>query len=55
MKVTKLIREYVEERVSKVYDAKENPYAYQAELDKKKLEDFQERSAISKENFSMLS
>lgn len=42
MKVTKLIREYVEEQVSKVYDAKVNPYSEQAELDKKKIEAFKE-------------
>lgn len=41
MKVTKLIREYVEEQVSKVYDAKENPYTRYAKLDEMKLEDFQ--------------
>ena len=40
MKVTKLIREYVEEQVSKAYDARNNPYAEQAELDRQKLEDF---------------
>lgn len=54
MKVTKLIREYVEEQVSKVYDSKENPYSKQAELDKQMLEDFQnelrtkQREAIEK-------
>jgi hypothetical protein len=41
MRVTKLIREYVEDRVSAAYNAKENPYAWQAELDQKKLEDLQ--------------
>lgn len=54
MKVTKLIREYVEEQVSKVYDAKVNPYSEQAELDRKMLEAFEEelkdqqRKAIDK-------
>jgi hypothetical protein len=42
MKVTKLIREYVTDEVSKVYDAKVNPYTKQAELDRKKLDDLQE-------------
>lgn len=42
MKVTKLIREYVEAQVSKVYDAKENPYSKQAEIDRQKLMDFEE-------------
>lgn len=42
MKVTKLIREYVEEQVSKVYDAKVNPYFEQAELDRQKLKAFEE-------------
>lgn len=42
MKVTKLIREYVEEQVSKVFDAKENPYSKQAEIDRQKLKDFEE-------------
>lgn len=40
MKITKLIREYVEEQVSKVYDAKKNPYSEQATIDKQKLKDF---------------
>lgn len=40
MKITKLIREYVEEQVSKVYDAKQNPYSEQAALDRQKIEDF---------------
>lgn len=43
MKVTKLIREYVEEQVSKVYDAKVNPYAKQAEIDLKTIEEFEEQ------------
>ena len=41
MKVTKLIREYVEEQVSKVYDAKQSPYAEQAKLDKQMIKDFE--------------
>ena len=41
MKVTKLIREYVEEQVAKVYNSKENPYSKQAKLDKQTIEDFQ--------------
>lgn len=54
MKVTKLIREYVEEQVSKVYNAKENPYSEQATLDRQKLKDFthelheQQKEAIVK-------
>lgn len=42
MKVTKLIREYVEEQVSKVYDSKVNPYSEQAEIDRKKIKALQE-------------
>lgn len=42
MKITKLIREYVEEQVAKVYDARENPYTAQAEADKLKIEAFEE-------------
>ena len=41
MKVTKLIREYVEEQVSKAYKAKENPYSEQAKIDKQKIKDFE--------------
>lgn len=41
MKVTKLIREYVTEEVSKVYDAKVNPYSEQAEIDKEELKKFE--------------
>ena len=41
MKVTKLIREYVEEQVSKVYDTKINPYSEQAEIDRQKIKDFE--------------
>ncbi len=37
MKVTKLIREYVEEQVSKVYESKENPYSEQANKDREKI------------------
>lgn len=40
MKVTKLIREYVEEEVGKVYNAKVNPYSEQAELDRQKIKEF---------------
>lgn len=42
MKVTKLIREYITEQVSKAYDAKNNPYFEQAELDRQKLKAFEE-------------
>lgn len=42
MKVTKLIREYVTDEVSKVYDAKVNPYSEQAKIDKEKIEVFKE-------------
>ena len=54
MKVTKLIREYVEEQVAKVYNAKVNPYSEQAEIDRQKLKAFEEeirdqqRKAIEK-------
>ena len=54
MKVTKLIREYVEEQVGKVYAAKVNPYSEQAEIDRQKLKAFEEelrtqqREAIEK-------
>ena len=54
MKVTKLIREYVTEQVSKVYNDKVNPYSEQAELDRQKIEAFreelknQQREAIEK-------
>jgi hypothetical protein len=43
MKVTKLIREYVEEQVAKVYDAKVNPYSEQAESDRQMLKAFEEK------------
>lgn len=46
MKVTKLIREYVEEQVSKVYDAKVNPYTEQAELDRQKVKAFTEELRV---------
>lgn len=39
MKVTKLIREYVEDEVAKVYDVKVNPYSEQAKLDRQKIEE----------------
>lgn len=42
MKVTKLIREYVEEQVSKVYDAKENPYYEQSKMDAQKIAEFKD-------------
>lgn len=54
MKVTKLIREYVTDEVSKVYNAKVNPYSKQAEIDRQKLKAFgeelrdQQREAIEK-------
>ena len=43
MKVTKLLREYVEEQVGKVYDAKVNPYTKQADNDRQKLKAFEEK------------
>lgn len=43
MKVTKLIREYVEEQVSKAYAAKHNPYSEQAKLDAQMIEEFKEK------------
>ena len=42
MKVTKLIREYVEEEVYKVYDSKQNPYSEQASIDRKKIADLRD-------------
>lgn len=54
MKVTKLIREYVEEQVAAAYNSKENPYAAQAAMDKQMLEAFtqelhdQQKEAIEK-------
>jgi hypothetical protein len=42
MKVTKLIREYVTDEVSKVYDAKVNPYSEQAKIDRETLTTFTE-------------
>lgn len=42
MKVTKLIREYVTDEVSKVYNAKVNPYSEQAKIDREKIEAFKE-------------
>jgi len=42
MKITKLIREYVTEEVSKVYDAKVNPYTKYADVDRNNLKWFQE-------------
>ena len=42
MKVTKLIREYVREQVSKIYDAKVNPYTEQANKDREKIKAFEE-------------
>jgi hypothetical protein len=42
MKVTKLIREYVTDEVSKVYDAKVNPYSEQAKIDREILKTFTE-------------
>jgi hypothetical protein len=56
MKVTKLIREYVEEQVAKVYNSKTNPYSEQAKLDRQMIEDFktelhrQQKEAIEKFN-----
>lgn len=40
MKVTANIREYIRAEVTKILDAKVNPYAEQAEIDKQKMEDF---------------
>ena len=51
MKVTKLIREYVEEQVGKVYNAKVNPYSEQAELDRQKLKDFMETIREQQQEF----
>jgi hypothetical protein len=45
MKVTKLIREYVEEQVAKVYDSRENPYSAQADVDRQKLEALEQELA----------
>ena len=40
MKVTKLIREYIEEKVSKAYDSRVNPYSERAAEDREALEAF---------------
>ena len=48
MKVTKLIREYVE--VSKLYDAKVNPYSEQAEIDTQMIKDFENALVELKHN-----
>ena len=40
MKVTTNIREYIRAEVAKILDAKVNPYAEQAEIDKQRMEDF---------------
>jgi hypothetical protein len=42
MKVTATIREYIREEIIKILDSKVNPYAEQAEIDRKKMEDFGE-------------
>jgi hypothetical protein len=42
MKVTKLIREYVTEKVSEVYDSRVNPFTEQAKADKEMLDRFEE-------------
>lgn len=42
MKITKLIREYVTEEVTKVYDAKVNPYTKYADVDRNNLKWFQQ-------------
>ena len=42
MKVTKLIREYVEEEVRKAYDSKQNPYVEQAKKDREMIKAFTE-------------
>lgn len=49
MKVTKLIREYVEEQVSKVYEAKENPYTKQAEIDREIVHAFENKLRIAQQ------
>ena len=43
MKVTKLIREYVESEVSKIYDSKVNPYTEQAKDDADVIQAFKEK------------
>lgn len=40
MRVTTNIREYIKSEVAKIFDAKVNPYAEQAEADKKMMENF---------------
>ena len=40
MKVTKLIREYVEDEVRKAFDDKKNPYSEQAKKDRELIESF---------------
>ena len=40
MKVTTNIREYIKAEVAKILDAKVNPYAEQAKIDKQRMEDF---------------
>lgn len=42
MKVTKYIREYVEDEVSRIYDAKKNPFAESLERDNFEIENFKE-------------
>lgn len=42
MKVTKYIREYVENEVSRIYDAKKNPFAESLERDNLEIEAFNE-------------
>ena len=46
MKITKLIREYVEEQVAKVYDSRKNPYTEQVEQDKQKIKDFEQELEV---------
>lgn len=50
MKITRLIREYVTDEVTKVYEAKLNPYTEQAEMDRQKILSFRaELKAIQQE------
>lgn len=49
MKVTKLIREFVEDEVSKVYDTKVNPYAEQARDDADVIQAFKEKLKAQQE------
>ena len=41
MKVTRVIREYVEKEIKDAYNAKKNPYSEQADADRKMIKDFE--------------